>query len=39
MYTVGIAGVAFYLPDVVLWFFKQSAAKTTSSSACPMRST
>jgi len=24
MYTVGIAGIAFYLPDVVLWFFKKS---------------
>jgi tight adherence protein C len=24
MYTVGIAGVAFYLPDVVLWFLKRS---------------
>lgn len=24
MYTVGSAGVAFYLPDAVLWFFKKS---------------
>jgi tight adherence protein C len=24
MYTVGIAGVAFYLPDAILWFFKRS---------------
>lgn len=24
MYTVGIAGVAFYLPDMVVWFFKKS---------------
>ncbi len=24
MYTVGVAGVAFYLPDVVVWFFKKS---------------
>jgi tight adherence protein C len=24
MYTVGSAGVAFYLPDVVLWFLKRS---------------
>jgi tight adherence protein C len=24
MYTVGSAGLAFYLPDVVLWFFKKS---------------
>jgi tight adherence protein C len=23
MYTVGAAGVAFYLPEVVLWFFKR----------------
>ena len=39
MYTVGIAGIAFYLPDVVLCGSSASAAKTTSSSACPMRST
>jgi tight adherence protein C len=24
MYTVGVAGVAFYLPDMVLWWFKKS---------------
>ena len=24
MYTIGVAGVAFYLPEVVLWFFKKS---------------
>ena len=24
MYTVGIAGISFYLPDVVLWFIKKS---------------
>ncbi|MEX2317208.1 MAG: type II secretion system F family protein [Pirellulales bacterium] len=24
MYTVGIGGIAFYLPDVVLWFLKRS---------------
>jgi tight adherence protein C len=24
MYTIGVAGVAFYLPDVVLWFLKKS---------------
>jgi tight adherence protein C len=24
MYTIGAAGVAFYLPEVVLWFFKKS---------------
>ncbi len=24
MYTVGIAGVAFYLPEVILWFFKKN---------------
>ncbi len=24
MYTVAIAGIAFYLPDVVVWFFKKS---------------
>ena len=24
MYTVGIAGISFYLPDVVLWFTKRS---------------
>jgi tight adherence protein C len=24
MYTVGIAGVSFYLPEVILWFFKKS---------------
>jgi tight adherence protein C len=24
MYTVGSAGIAFYLPDVVLWFLKRS---------------
>jgi tight adherence protein C len=24
MYTIGVAGVAFYLPDVILWFFKKS---------------
>lgn len=24
MYTVGVAGVAFYLPECVLWFFKKS---------------
>jgi hypothetical protein len=24
MYTVGITGIAFYLPDVVLWFMKRS---------------
>jgi tight adherence protein C len=24
MYTVGAAGVAFYIPEVVLWFFKKS---------------
>ena len=24
MYTVGSAGVAFYIPEIVLWFFKKS---------------
>ena len=24
MYTVGVAGVCFYLPDIILWFFKKS---------------
>jgi tight adherence protein C len=24
MYTVGIAGVAFYLPEVILWFFRKT---------------
>jgi tight adherence protein C len=24
MYTIGVAGVSFYLPDVVLWFLKKS---------------
>jgi tight adherence protein C len=24
MYTVGVAGVSFYLPDIVLWWFKKS---------------
>jgi tight adherence protein C len=24
MYTVGIGGIAFYLPDIVLWFLKKS---------------
>ncbi|HEX2474040.1 MAG TPA: type II secretion system F family protein [Lacipirellulaceae bacterium] len=24
MYTIGVAGVAFYLPDAVLWFLKKS---------------
>jgi tight adherence protein C len=24
MYTVGVAGVSFYLPDVVVWWFKKS---------------
>jgi tight adherence protein C len=24
MYTVGSAGIAFYVPDIVLWFFKKS---------------
>jgi tight adherence protein C len=24
MYTVGVAGVSFYLPDMVLWWFKKS---------------
>jgi tight adherence protein C len=24
MYTVGIAGISFYLPDAVVWFFKKS---------------
>ena len=24
MYTVGIAGVSFYLPEVILWFFKKN---------------
>jgi tight adherence protein C len=24
MYTVGITGIAFYLPDVILWFMKRS---------------
>lgn len=24
MYTVGSAGVAFYFPDIILWFFKRS---------------
>jgi tight adherence protein C len=24
MYTIGIAGLGFYLPDVVIWFFKKS---------------
>ena len=24
MWTVGIAGIAFYLPDVILWFMKRS---------------
>jgi tight adherence protein C len=24
MYTVGVAGVSFYLPDIVVWWFKKS---------------
>jgi len=24
MYTVGVAGVCFYLPDIILWFFRKS---------------
>jgi len=24
MYTIGIAGVGFYIPEVILWFFKKS---------------
>jgi tight adherence protein C len=24
MYTIGVAGIAFYLPDFILWFFKKS---------------
>lgn len=24
MHTIGIAGIAFYLPEIVLWFFKKS---------------
>jgi tight adherence protein C len=24
MYTIGAAGIAFYIPDIVLWFFKKS---------------
>ncbi|MEX2310018.1 MAG: type II secretion system F family protein [Pirellulales bacterium] len=24
MYTIGIAGISFYLPDIILWFFKKS---------------
>lgn len=24
MYTIGAAGIAFYLPEIVLWFFKKS---------------
>jgi tight adherence protein C len=24
MYTVGIAGIGFYIPEVILWFFKKS---------------
>jgi tight adherence protein C len=24
MYTIGVAGVSFYLPDIVLWWFKKS---------------
>jgi tight adherence protein C len=24
MYTIGIAGIGFYVPEVILWFFKKS---------------